>query len=82
MKTVKEILQKWLKDNGYDGLAAADCGCGLDDLFPCGDCFEHCKPARKRMCCDCNTRVTDCDFEHISFQGCFYEAEDEVKNEP
>ena len=76
----KKILQKWLKDNGYDGLAMKDCGCGLDDLIPCGNSFEDCIPARKQMCSDCKLGIVDCEFEHISFQGCYFAAkEKEVK---
>lgn len=35
---VKEIVAEWLKINHYDGLCnpEAECGCGLDDLMPCG----------------------------------------------
>lgn len=32
---VGEILEKYLKDNGYDGLYADECGCQLSDLKPC-----------------------------------------------
>jgi hypothetical protein len=41
---VKEIIVKYLDDNGFDGLCCEDCGCGKDDLFPCGypdaDCLS------------------------------------------
>jgi len=42
--TVKEIVEKYLRENGYDGLYCEDCGCRLDDLIPCdwGD-FQDCK---------------------------------------
>ena len=36
--SIKEIIEKYLKENGYDGLCNPDisCGCGLKDgLFPC-----------------------------------------------
>lgn len=49
---VREIVIAHLKDGGFDGLAGEDCGCGLDDLMPCG--WERdvsvCKPARKVNC--------------------------------
>jgi hypothetical protein len=32
---VKQIITKYLKDNGYDGLCYENCGCALDDLIPC-----------------------------------------------
>ena len=35
--TIKEIVKKYLEENGYDGLASPDleCGCPIDDLMPC-----------------------------------------------
>jgi len=47
MNTVIEILKKHLVDNGFDGLVRDDyeCGCGIDDLQPCGDDFSKCMPA-------------------------------------
>lgn len=40
--TLMEILATFLKDNGYDGLCnpQAECGCSIDDLFPCGE-YQH-----------------------------------------
>lgn len=49
--TVKEIVEKYLRDNGYEGLAGDDCGCGLDDLAPCDNGFpSECVPAYRVMC--------------------------------
>jgi hypothetical protein len=48
--TVTEIVKKWLKDNGYDGLCDPEskCGCELDDLRPCiGAPFEACVAAHQ-----------------------------------
>ncbi|MFA5217099.1 hypothetical protein [Sulfuricurvum sp.] len=43
-----EIVKKYLKDNGYDGLVNHDCGCGLDDFEPCdGLDSKECLPAYK-----------------------------------
>jgi len=53
--TTKEIVKKWLSENGYDGLfnPDAECACELCDLFSCGaegveECFagyrEECRP--------------------------------------
>jgi hypothetical protein len=39
------IIEKYLKDNGYDGLCKEDCGCKLDDLAPCGIDYSNCVPA-------------------------------------
>ena len=47
--TVKDIIADYLKKNGFDGLCDYDCGCGLDDLFPCESearCLG-CEPAYK-----------------------------------
>lgn len=43
----KEIIKKYLDDNGYDGLCHDECGCLKDDLYPCGECFDVCKPGHK-----------------------------------
>ncbi len=32
---VHDIVKQYLKDNGFDGLCTEDCGCLIDDLFPC-----------------------------------------------
>lgn len=49
MTMVKDILIKWLKDNGYDGLCNSfDCGCGLDDIVPCNSNCMDCVPAYVR----------------------------------
>ena len=54
--TTKEIIEKYLKDNGFDGLVNVDaeCGCGLDDFLPCsGDGgLADCEPAYL-VKCDC-----------------------------
>ena len=44
--TVREIVVAWLKENGHDGLCTDGCGCGVDDLIPCGDGFASCVPAK------------------------------------
>jgi hypothetical protein len=41
----KEIIARYLKINGYDGLCCEDCGCDLDDLMPCGEMTMLCVPA-------------------------------------
>lgn len=48
---VKQIVEKYLKDNGYDGLfnGDAECGCLLEDLCPCGGDYGdwNCEPGYK-----------------------------------
>jgi len=46
--TIKEIVLAYLKNNGYNGLCADECGCGVDDLAPCGEMPDTCVPACKR----------------------------------
>ncbi len=49
--TCKEIVEDWLRKNGYDGLwqdTEEGCGCGLDDLAPCGEVnMEDCRAGYK-----------------------------------
>jgi len=50
MNTV-EIVGKYLKENGYDGLVDADneCGCELSDLSPCGALYPDCEAGHKKI---------------------------------
>lgn len=45
--TVKTLLKQSLVDHGYDGLCSPDgeCGCGLDNLIPCMEPCDLCRPA-------------------------------------
>ena len=48
MINVKEIIKDYLRKNGYDGLCDGDeCGCWLDDFWPCEGCNDpaRCRPA-------------------------------------
>jgi hypothetical protein len=50
-KDCREIIEKYLRDNGYAGLCAEECGCGLDDFMPCsGEWQLDCKPAYAVKC--------------------------------
>lgn len=44
--TINEILKEWLQDHEYNGLCFPDfeCGCGIDDLMPCGEPNPRCEP--------------------------------------
>ena len=46
--TCKDIIETYLKEHGYDGLANNGCGCDVNDLAPCngGPCWD-CEPAYK-----------------------------------
>jgi len=49
--TVLEIVEKYLRDNGYDGLCSDDCGCDLEDLASCGgESLANCEPGYKSPC--------------------------------
>jgi hypothetical protein len=61
-RTVKQILEHFLINRGFDGLFNPDgeCACEIAELFPCGESFSDCEPGYK-VPCDCG----DHDF-HIS----------------
>lgn len=42
----KEIIEKYLRENGYEALCGDGCGCGLDDFAPCGNPLD-CVPGYK-----------------------------------
>jgi hypothetical protein len=73
-------LSEWLEAHNYDGLYSEDepCGCGLDDLIPCGECCSDCQPARHVDCTpDCPAR-DECEYPDQG--GCYMppqEATDE-----
>jgi hypothetical protein len=50
--TVKEIVEKYLKDNGYDGLYSPydECGCKIEHLFVCGAECTDCKAGYLKDC--------------------------------
>ena len=61
--TVKEIVQKYLRANGYDGLYCKDCVCWIDDLFPFPCTYEkisNCKPGYKAKGTDERLAIMNC----------------------
>lgn len=57
---VKSIVVEYLKVHKYDGLCCPDvpCGCLLEDLAPCGEMSEKCRPryrenVDKHTPCEC-----------------------------
>ena len=48
--TCREIIKKYLEDNGYDGLCniSTECGCSVSDLIPCGEYHGDCVPGYKQ----------------------------------
>lgn len=59
--TTRDIIEQYLKKNGYDGLieTRSQCGCSLGGIFPCGHIQEYCEPAYKGPC-NCGE---GCDFD-------------------
>jgi hypothetical protein len=50
----KEIIEKYLIENGYHGLQNSDlCSCVVDDLQPCENDFSQCTPAYLQKCENC-----------------------------
>ena len=77
----REIIIKWLHDNGHDGLCEPDteCGCGLDDFAPCGDGpYPKCKAAKARTLLE-HEYVGDCGPGEIAY---FVSPNDQGKGRP
>lgn len=55
MPTVKEMVENFLKSNGYNGLVhgSYDCACGLEDLMFCDDLGDGNCIAGYKAPCDC-----------------------------
>lgn len=52
---VRDIVEEWLKDHGYDGLAGDGCGCQIGDLAPCcADDVVNCEPGYLHECDKCH----------------------------
>ncbi len=90
--SISEIVKKYLVENGFDGLAGEDCGCGVDELFCCSTCEEpmnyDCVAARKirqERCEECgNAECENYGLESIPEEQksdkCFYYVDaDEIK---
>ena len=48
---LRQIIEKHLKDNGFDGLCGDECGCLIGELFVC-ECpdMDVCRPGYKKTC--------------------------------
>ncbi len=48
---LREIIKKYLDDNGFDGLCGDECGCQIGELFPCEvPDVDGCQPGYKTKC--------------------------------
>lgn len=52
MPNVMEIVEKWLRENGYQGLKMEDCSCDIDmdGIAPCGSIHENCEACYRVPC--------------------------------
>ena len=73
--TAKEIVKKYLEEYGYDGLYGDECGCLKDDLSPCCEFMEDCKPGYRRDCKECADKL-DCEIEYGGEPGGWCIGED------
>jgi hypothetical protein len=57
IKTIKDIIREHLSKNSFDGLYKDECGCLLNNLFPCGgEYIDDCIPGFTYLCpeeCSC-----------------------------
>jgi len=65
LKNVKEIVKKYLDDNGFTGLydEHGECGCEINDLAPCSEMRESCCAGYKVDCteeCEHELGWTEC----------------------
>ena len=69
--TAKEIIEKHLRDNGFDGLTDGDeCSCLLDDLIPCEtEWSAHCEPGYKSPCDKSCDAPDECDYHMSTTKG-------------
>lgn len=59
---VKEIVKKYVEDNGYDGLAGDNCSCLLDNFMRICNGWEisECEPVWIKDCNKCKYMTDDC----------------------
>jgi len=51
--TIQDMVEQWLRSNGYTGLYSEECGCEIDDLMPCigfDEPVPNCNPGYKHKC--------------------------------
>jgi hypothetical protein len=74
--TAKEIIEKHLKENGFDGLCGDECGCALGDLMPCEYGGKDCVPAfLYNPIKDAETKCLDFRKCEALYGGCMYQSD-------
>lgn len=70
MRPISQMIIEYLQANDFDGLCNPEyeCGCGLDDLWPCDFIQRDCVPAYLGQCPD---PKPSCDFDQ-----CYVNAKD------
>jgi hypothetical protein len=65
--TVKDIVKKYLRENGFDGLAhkEAGCACGIDALMGCYTDISKCVPVYRWECAEGQRRCLACVAEGV-----------------
>ena len=77
LRKISDIVRWYLKENGYDGLYYEECGCEIDDLFPCGEPSLSCAAGYRNNCetCVCVThhKTTEykCPYDLADEDNCF-----------
>ena len=77
MIDVGDIIKKYLTDNGFDGLAGDECGCGIDELFPCDYVTPECQPAYHHTADACKREFCDMRSECAGY-GCYRTVKQEA----
>lgn len=65
---VKQIIETYLKENGFDGLFNTDgeCACLIGDFMPCGMVSDECEAGYKK---DCDCEGQTCNFHVTAEKG-------------
>ncbi len=69
MSNLLTAIKKYLSDNDIEGLSNDSCGCGVNDLAPCGNLnIYECKPAKlikNAECSKCNRQCSNAGCDEI-----------------
>jgi hypothetical protein len=81
--TGKEIIEKYLKENGFDGFCGNGCGCTHGDLMPCEYGGKDCVPAfLYRPIKNAETNCLDFKKCEVLYNGCLYQGDfDDILSE-